>query len=65
MGPSTSSLPSRATATCVAAERKLVQSLQGDCHSPIAALATVERHGPKPDAIVRSLAELPGLVGKA
>ena len=30
-----------ATAACVAAERKLVQVLNGDCHSPIAALATI------------------------
>src|SRR5687768_17088247 len=30
------------TATCVNAERALVASLQGDCHSPIAALATIE-----------------------
>jgi hydroxymethylbilane synthase len=35
-------LNDEATATCVAAERKLIQSLQGDCHSPIAALATIE-----------------------
>jgi 2-haloacid dehalogenase len=27
--------------------------------------APIERHGPKPDAILRSLTELPGLVGKA
>jgi hydroxymethylbilane synthase len=30
------------TATCVAAERALVTALQGDCHSPIAALAQVK-----------------------
>jgi len=27
--------------------------------------APIERHGPKPDAILRSLTEIPGLVGKA
>jgi hydroxymethylbilane synthase len=32
-----------ATATCVAAERALVSHLQGDCLSPIAGLATVEK----------------------
>jgi hydroxymethylbilane synthase len=37
-----SALNDEPTATCVATERKLVQSLQGDCHSPIAALATIE-----------------------
>jgi hydroxymethylbilane synthase len=37
-----SALNDESTATCVAAERKLVQSLHGDCHSPIAALATIE-----------------------
>ena len=31
------------TATCVAAERALVKELDGDCHSPIAALATVQK----------------------
>lgn len=30
------------TAACVAAERAIVQALNGDCHSPIAALATIE-----------------------
>jgi hydroxymethylbilane synthase len=30
------------TQTCVGAERQIVQALHGDCHSPIAALATVE-----------------------
>ncbi|MGB7161093.1 MAG: hydroxymethylbilane synthase, partial [Tepidisphaeraceae bacterium] len=30
------------TATCVAAERALVTALNGDCHSPIAALARVK-----------------------
>jgi hydroxymethylbilane synthase len=30
------------SATCVAAERELVKLLEGDCHSPIAALAEVE-----------------------
>ncbi len=30
------------TAECVAAEREVVAALQGDCHSPIAALATIE-----------------------
>lgn len=34
-------LNDRATAGCVAAERALVAALEGDCHSPIAALATV------------------------
>ena len=29
------------TAMCVAAERAIVQALDGDCHSPIAALATI------------------------
>jgi hydroxymethylbilane synthase len=29
------------TATCVVAEREVVRLLNGDCHSPIAALATV------------------------
>jgi len=29
-------------AECVAAERALVEAMQGDCHSPIAALATVK-----------------------
>jgi hydroxymethylbilane synthase len=33
-----------ATATCVEAERAVVAALNGDCHSPIAALATIE-HG--------------------
>jgi FMN phosphatase YigB (HAD superfamily) len=27
--------------------------------------APLERHGPRPDAIIASLAELPALVGKA
>ena len=31
-----------ATAACVAAERGVVRGLNGDCHSPIAALATVD-----------------------
>jgi hydroxymethylbilane synthase len=31
-----------ATAACVAAERGVVRALNGDCHSPIAALATVD-----------------------
>jgi hydroxymethylbilane synthase len=31
-----------ATAACVNAEREVVRALEGDCHSPIAALATVE-----------------------
>jgi hydroxymethylbilane synthase len=35
-------LNDEATQTCVAAERKVVQALHGDCHSPIAALATIE-----------------------
>jgi hydroxymethylbilane synthase len=30
------------TASCVEAERKIVKLLEGDCHSPIAALATIE-----------------------
>ena len=30
------------TAACVAAERSLVEKLQGDCHSPIAALARIK-----------------------
>lgn len=30
------------TATCVDVERAVVQALNGDCHSPIAALATIE-----------------------
>lgn len=30
------------TAACVAAEREVVRALEGDCHSPIAALATIE-----------------------
>jgi hydroxymethylbilane synthase len=30
------------TAQCVAAEREVVRALNGDCHSPIAALATYE-----------------------
>ena len=34
------------TATCVAAERKLVELLKGDCHSPIGAYATVTKTGP-------------------
>jgi hydroxymethylbilane synthase len=37
-----SALNDPATADCVAAERELVRLLNGDCHSPIAALA--ERH---------------------
>lgn len=35
-------LDDAATATCVAAERELVWRLQGDCHSPIAAAATID-----------------------
>jgi hydroxymethylbilane synthase len=35
-------LNDEAAAACVAAERKLVHALQGDCHSPIAALATIQ-----------------------
>jgi hydroxymethylbilane synthase len=31
------------TAACVAAEREVVNALDGDCHSPIAALATIDR----------------------
>jgi hydroxymethylbilane synthase len=31
------------TRLCVEAERAIVQGLQGDCHSPIAALATIQR----------------------
>ena len=31
-----------ATAACVAAEREVVRALNGDCHSPIAALATID-----------------------
>jgi hydroxymethylbilane synthase len=34
-----------ATETCVNAERELVRMLEGDCHSPIAALATLEKGG--------------------
>jgi hydroxymethylbilane synthase len=34
-------LNDKATAVCVAAEREVVKALQGDCHSPIAALATI------------------------
>jgi hydroxymethylbilane synthase len=33
------------TAACVAAERALVAALRGDCHSPIAAVATLEADG--------------------
>jgi hydroxymethylbilane synthase len=33
------------TAACVAAERAVVAALNGDCHSPIAALATIEPAG--------------------
>ena len=36
------SLNDPATAACVAAEREIVRALEGDCHSPIAALATIE-----------------------
>lgn len=32
------------TATCVDAERRLVQLLEGDCHSPIAAWARIDRN---------------------
>lgn len=35
-------LHDQATATCVDLERALVQALNGDCHSPIAALATLD-----------------------
>jgi len=57
------------TAECVAAERALVTALEGDCHSPIAALATVKlnrldlsvavgsRDGMPP--VVRTTAEAP------
>ncbi len=34
-----------ATATCVELERGIVQELRGDCHSPIAALATLSADG--------------------
>ena len=37
-----SSLNDEPTAACVGAERELVRALEGDCHSPIAALATLE-----------------------
>jgi hydroxymethylbilane synthase len=37
-----SALNDPATATCVDLERELVARLDGDCHSPIAALATIE-----------------------
>ena len=40
------------TAACVAAERALVQALEGDCHSPIAALATVSEARMRLDAAV-------------
>jgi hydroxymethylbilane synthase len=30
------------SATCVAAERRLVKALEGDCHSPIAVLASIQ-----------------------
>jgi hydroxymethylbilane synthase len=36
-----SALNDPSTATCVHLERALVQNLEGDCHSPIAALATL------------------------
>lgn len=36
-----SSLNDPTTAQCVAAEREVVRALNGDCHSPIAALATM------------------------
>jgi hydroxymethylbilane synthase len=35
-------LNDESTAACVAAEREVVRALEGDCHSPIAALATIE-----------------------
>jgi hydroxymethylbilane synthase len=35
------SLHDQTTATCVAAERAVVLGLNGDCHSPIAAIATI------------------------
>lgn len=34
------------TSICVQMERSIVQALQGDCHSPIAAWATITRHKP-------------------
>lgn len=33
------------THACVAAERRLLEALGGDCHSPVAALATVDGDG--------------------
>jgi hydroxymethylbilane synthase len=39
------------TAACVAVERKVVEILQGDCHSPIAALATRSGAGLASDGI--------------
>jgi hydroxymethylbilane synthase len=35
-------LDDEVSATCVAAERQIVRKLEGDCHSPIAALATIQ-----------------------
>lgn len=40
------------TAACVAAERAVVAALEGDCHSPIAALATVSNGRMRLDAAV-------------
>ena len=40
------------TAECVAAERALVAALQADCHSPVAALATVKAGSLRLDAAV-------------
>lgn len=40
------------TAECVGAERALVAALEGDCHSPIAALATVNGEGIRLQAAV-------------
>jgi hydroxymethylbilane synthase len=37
-----SALNDEPSAACVAAERKLVRALEGDCHSPIAAMATIK-----------------------
>ena len=36
-----STVNDEASAACVAAEREVVRKLEGDCHSPIAALATI------------------------
>jgi hydroxymethylbilane synthase len=40
------------TAACVAAERAIVQALNGDCHSPIAALAEIQNEGLRIRAVV-------------